>query len=242
MNRNRLFLIGLGFFLYLSGIFINLFFSSNLLWGEMEARLYTPQTGQRKLDIHCPLVIAPRETATIRTIITNSNKETKPQVNAFFSHDDGARVESQTLELEPFESHPLQWTASSADIIFERLILVNIIQRPYRDLESRQGTCSIYVYSLFGLDGLNTMIFIVEVGVLSTLLGAGLLIYLFRPFNEFTKKILQSNSIFLILVLAGLFSSLARLWGLTLFLNSTALLVISVATIEILFGSNKSAN
>ena len=244
MKSNSTLVIILGFSLYLSGCFISLFFSSNLLWGEMEARLYTPQTGQRKLDIHCPLVIATWETATVSTTVINTlaNKDVKPQVNAFISHEGGARVESQTFELEPFESASMQWTATSADIIFKRLILVNVIQRPYRDLESRQGACSIYVYSLFGLDGRNTLILIVEAGVLSTLLGAGLLIYRFRPFTELTKKLLQSNIVFVVFVLAGLFSSLSRLWGLTLFLNATALLVITVATIEILLGSSKPAN
>lgn len=230
----------IGFFLYLSGCFVNLFFSSNLLWGEMEARLYTPQTGMRTLDISCPLMIAPWETATISTIVTNTiTEETKPQVNAFISNQGGTRVVSETVSLEPFESKSFEWAVDSSDIIFERLILVNILQRPYRDLESRQGTCSIYVYSLFGLDGLNTMILIVEVGVLTALLGAGLLVYLFRPFNELTKKLLQSNIVFLVFVFAGLLTALNRLWGLTLFFNSTALLIISVATVEIVFSSKK---
>ena len=240
MKQSRLLLILLGFFFYLSGNFINLFFSSNLLWGEMEARLYTPQTGDKTLAISCPLLVAAWETATINTMITNTNKETKPQVNAFISNENGVRVISETLLLEPFESKAFQCSVDSSDIIFERLILVNILQRPYRDLESRQGACSIFVYSLFGLDGKNTLILIVEVGVLSTLLGAGLLFYLFRPFNEFTKKLYHSNIIFLVLVFAGLLSSLNRSWGLTLFFNSTAFLVITVATVEIVLSSHKS--
>jgi hypothetical protein len=241
MKTNSTVVVILGFFLYISGCFINLFFSSNLLWGEMEARLYTPQTAQRALDISCPLMIAPWETATISTVVTNilATQETKPQVNAFISHGVDARVVSETLLLEPFESQAMQWTVDSSDIIFERLILVSILQRPYRNLPAHQGTCSIFVYSLFGMSGKNTLILIVEVGVLATLLGAGILFYRFRPFNNFSKKLLQSNILFLVLVFAGLISSLNRLWGLTLFFNATALLVITVGTVEILFGSKK---
>jgi len=241
MKYNNTLVIIVGFFLYLAGSFITLFFSSNLLWGEMEARLYTPQSAQRALDISCPLMIAPWETATISTVVTNilATQETKPQVNAFISHASDTRVVSETLLLEPFESQAMQWTVDSSDIIFERLILVSILQRPYRNLPSHQGTCSIFVYSLFGMDGKNTLILIVEVGVLATLLGAGLLFYRFRPFNNFSKKLLQSNILFLVLVFAGLISSLNRLWGLALFFNATALLVITVGTVEILFGSKK---
>jgi len=241
MNHKRNALVGLGILLFSGGSFINLFFSSNLLWGEMEARLYMPQTGVRTLDISCPLMIAPWETATINTIVTNNlaTQATKPQVNAFVSHEDEAEVISETLLLEPYESQAMQWTVDSSNIIFDRLILVSILQRPYRNLESHQGTCSIYVYSLFGLDGKNTLNLIVEVGVLATLLSASMLFYLFRPFNSFSRKILQVNIVFAVLMFIGLVSALYRLWGLTLFFNATALLVIVVGMSEVLLGSKK---
>ena len=236
MNTKRNVLIGLGIFLFVSGNIVNLLFSSNLLWGEMEARLFTSQAGGKNLGISCPLIIAPWESADITTIVTNTTtKATKPQVNLFVSDKNDARVESQTLELESFESQPMKWTVDSSDIVFERLILVSVLQRQYRELESRQSTCSIYVFSLFGMNGQGTLITILEIGVLTSLLGIGLLYYALHPFSAFAKKIIPLNILFLVIVLAGLFSALPRLWGLTLFFNATALLSVVVGYTEILF-------
>ena len=241
MNHTRTFLIIFGILLFTSGSLINLFFSSNLLWGEMEALIFAPQVGDKNLDISCPLIIAPSENGIVNTVVTNSlvSDATKPQVNLFVSDQNDIRFESQTLELEPLESQPLQWTVTSADIVFDRLILVSVLQRPYRELESRQGTCSIYVYSLFGMNGKNTAIAIVEFGVISSLLGMGLLFYYIKSFSVKIKKMMQVNVLFFILVLLGIFSALPRLWGLTLFFNSLALLSIAVAYIEIIFGRSK---
>src|SRR5688572_4109042 len=192
-------LIVLGIFFFIAGNLLNLFFSSNLLWGEMEALLFAPQTGEKGLGIACPLMIAPWESATVSTIVTNSTtKNTKPQVNLFVSDNNDVRVESQTLELDSFDSQALQWSVDSSDIVFERLILVSVLQRQYRELESRQSACSIYVFSLFGMNGLNTLSTLIAVGVISSLLGIGLLFYLLHPFTEFTKKVIQVNTLFLI--------------------------------------------
>ena len=241
MNLKRKFTTVLAIFLFAGGNILNLYVSSNLLWGEMEARLFTQQASDRQLDIDCPLMIAAWETATIRTVVTNDLPEqaTKPQVNAFIATESEPRIETQTLELGALESQSLQWTVDNSDIVFDRLILVSILQRPYRDLESRQGSCSIYVFSLLDMNGSDTLASVITTGVLVSLLGIGALYYSLRPLSEFATKVIQVNGIFLFLVLAGLFSALPRMWGLTLIFNAAALLVITVASVEIFF-SRKS--
>ena len=239
--RSRMLRVLAGILIYITGIAVSLSISVVMLWGEMEARLYTQQTGDKALRIHCPLAIAPWESATIHTVVTNTSTDqnTKPQVNAFISHKMEARHTTQTLELSPLESRALEWEVDSADIIFERVILVNILQRPYRDMPSRQGACSILVFSLFGLTGRNTVLLLVSIGVLGSLLGAANLFLLYRPFNNHTKDLAQLNAIFLSLILLGLFSALTRRWGLTLVLDAAALLVISTGGVEILFNEKK---
>lgn len=232
-KRNALILSGI--LLYLIGVIISLSLSAVMMWGEMEARLYTQQSGDKHLKIACPLLIAPWESAVISTVVTNTlrDQDTRPQVNAIISHEKEARVVTQTLELGPFDSRSLQWTVDASDIVFERLILVNILQRPYRDLPSRQGACSIVVFSLFGWSGVVTLYAMVAAGVAASLAGAGLLYSRHRPLTDFTKKIAALNAVFLALVLMGLVSALLRLWGLTLLLDSAALLVIAAGSIEI---------
>lgn len=232
-RRNAVILSGV--LLYIIGVAVSLSLSAVMMWGEMEARLYTQQSGDKHLRIACPLMIAPWETAVISTMVTNTlrDQDTRPQVNAIISRGQEARVVTQTLELGPLDRRPLQWTADASDVVFERLILVNILQRPYRGLPSRQGACSIVVFSLFGLSGMGTLYATAAAGVVTSLLGASLLFSQHRPLTDFTKKIAQLNAVFLVLVLAGLVSALMRLWGLTLLLDSAALLVITTGSIEL---------
>lgn len=232
-KRNAVILSGI--LLYIIGVIISLSLSAVMMWGEMEARLYTQQSGDKHLKIACPLMIAPWESAAVSTIVTNTlrDQDTRPQVNAIISHEKEARVVTQTLELGPLDSRPLQWTVDASDIVFERLILVNILQRPYRDLPSRQGACSIVVFSLFGWSGMGTLYAMVAAGVVASLVGVGLLYSQYRPLTDFSKKIAALNAVFLVLVLMGLVSALTRLWGLTLLLDSAALLVIAAGSIEL---------
>lgn len=234
--KPRTFIILISILLFAFGTILSLYFSSNLLWGEMEALLFAPQADARNLDLSCPLMIAPDETAIISTTIINTtDKATKPQVNAFFSYQNDVQVDTQTLQLEAYSSQPLQWTVDSSNIIFDRLILVNILQRPYRDLESHQNQCSIYVFSLFGLSGQSSLMTVYTIGIIASLIGLIMMNQYLKPFSERTKRIMQVNILFLILVVLGVFSSLPRLWGLTLFLNATAFLAVTVAYVEILF-------
>lgn len=232
-KRNAVILSGI--LLYIIGVIISLSLSAVMMWGEMEARLYTQQSGDKHLKIACPLMIAPWESAAVSTVVTNTlrDQDTRPQVNAIISREQEARVVTQTLELGPLDSRSLQWTVDASDIVFERLILVNILQRPYRDLPSRQGACSIVVFSLFGWSGMGTLYAMVAAGVAASLVGVGLLYSQYRPLTDFSKKIAALNAVFLVLVLMGLVSALTRLWGLTLLLDSAALLVIAAGSIEL---------
>jgi hypothetical protein len=239
MNLKRLLPALMGILLFFGGIAISLSFSATLLWGELEARLYMQQSGDKTLKIECPLVMAAWETAEIKTIVTNSltDKSTKPQVNAFISQARGkeARYVSDTLELAPLESRAMQWTVNSSDIIFDRLILVNILQRQYNKLPSSQGACSILVYSLFGLNGVNTLYVVVASGILASLLGAILSFFWLRPFSDTLKSFAQVSLLFFALSLLGLFVALFRLWGLTMIFDAAALLAFGAGSIEILF-------
>lgn len=228
-------LVFLAAVLFLSGSVGNLFLSGNFLWGELEARLHVMRTGSGSLHMECPLMIAPWETATIKTSVTNTlvDKNTKPQVNAIFSTENGQRVESQTLALAPLERQPLQWTTDKTDLIYDRLILVNILQRPYNKLPSRQGACSIVVYSLFGMSGKNTLIFLAVSSILCGLSGIVMMSRLPHPTNHSTEQVVKINTVFLCLAVAGFLSALPRLWGITIIFDGAALLTLTTALSEV---------
>lgn len=234
--KSKTFFILISILLFIFGTLLSLYVSSNLLWGEMEALLFAPQIDSRHLALSCPLLIAPNESATISTTVSNNTDEAKtPQVNAFFSKQGDMQVDTQTLQLDSYSKQLLQWRVNSSNLVFDRLILVSIVQRPYKDLEAHQGQCSVYVYNLFGLSGKNSLISIYTVSVIFSLAGLWMMNQFLKPLSERTKKMMNVNLLFLVLVMLGLFSALPRLWGLTLFFNATALLSVCVAYVEILF-------
>lgn len=241
MDIKRLLPTVFGTVLFFGGMFVSLAFSAALLWGEMEARLYVQQSGEHDLNIQCPLMIAPGETAEIKAVVSNTlaDQSVRPQVNAFISHAKEARVVSETVELDPLERRDMQWTVDTTDIVFEQLILVNVLQRPYRDLPSRQGVCSIFVYSLFGMNGKDTLLLIVILGVAGSLLGAGCAYFALQPMSETLRSFVQLNGIVLLLVLLGVLTTVYRWWGFTLALDAAALLTFAAGSIEIFFPRKK---
>lgn len=238
MNPKRTLPTLLGILLLSAGIFIALSLSLTMLWGEMEAELFMPNIGDKRLDLTCPLMIAPWETATIRTTVANTlndlDKETKPQVNVSIRSETGVRTISETVILSSHERRTLQWEIDRSDIIFNRLLLINILQRPYRNLPSHQGTCSIVVFNLFGLNGSNALLVLVLTGILGSLLGALLLYSLYRPATEFAKSIFQVNGLFLFMALMSLGTALTRHWGWTLTIDAGAFIVFTSGNVEIL--------
>ena len=143
-----------GVILFSLGILLQLFLSGVVSWGELEARLYAAQTGSFDLDLDCPIMLSPFEAGTVGAKITNLiDEDTSPVITADISSRSGDQQQSQTLSLAPHETKSIHWNVDASNILFGRLILVNITQAPYRDLSSRQGACGIFILSLLGLNG-----------------------------------------------------------------------------------------
>jgi hypothetical protein len=225
----RLGLSLLGMLIFMAGVLLELSLSGGVLWGEIEARVYTPQTGDLVLTVHCPLVLSPSESGTVSAAITNTlDEETKPMVTAEISRVDGQQQLSQTLELAAHETQTVRWTVDSSDMLFGRLILVNIVQSRYADLPSSQGACGIFVMKLFNLNGFSSFGLLFLTSLLCTLLGAGVWLHANSPLNDFGRSTTQICGIMAGLATAGLLSALPRWWGLTLFLDSVTLIVMAV--------------
>jgi hypothetical protein len=227
-NPRSLSIPGGGFFL--AGILLGLFLSSGILWGEVEA--YTRETGSNgpRLGLDCPLMLSPDESGQVSTRITNTTGESvKPVITAEINGKPGL---DQTLSLAPGEARSLDWTVDSSARIFDRMILVNMYQGRYRDLEPRQGSCGILVYSLFGMSGTGTFRLIFGASVLLMILGGFLWLSARSPLKAADAKLTYASGFLGSLVLASLLSSLPRWWGLILLLNALILLMIGIIITE----------
>jgi hypothetical protein len=223
----------LGMLIFLAGIFLELSLSGAVLEGEIEARAYTPQIGDSGLTVKCPPMLSLTESGTVSATITNTlDEETKPLVTAEISRHDGPQQLSQTLDLAPHETQTIQWTVNSSNMIFGRLILVNIVQSRYADLSSRQGACGIPVLNLFKLNGNSSFFLVFFTALLCTALGAAGWLRAYSPLNDFRRSTAQACGTMAGMATAGMLVALPRWWGLILFFDAFTLIIVAVVLTE----------
>lgn len=239
VKTNRFLISASGVLLFLSGIMLGLLLSSGILWGSLEAYANEAVSDGRRLSLDCPLMLAPGDSGEVGAEIANSTgEEVSPVIAAAIS---GKPPVDQTLSLSPGEVQPLSWRVDTMSRVYNWLILVNVEQRRYRDLEPRQGSCGILVYSLFGLTGTGTFGLIVGVSLALMLLGG--FTWIRARGNVQTRNLnFEYASGFLgALVLASLLSSLQHWWGLILVFNALILLMLGIIFTEfILRSGNKN--
>jgi len=137
------------------------------------------------------------------------------------------------LILAPGESQTLEWTVDRSNIIFDRLILVNINQWRYSKLEPNQGACGILILSLFGLTGLWSLGLALTVSLLLIFSGSVLWLRNHSEGDEPSNKVIQIGRVIAGLSFAGMFVAIFRWWGLILFFDFFVLVTMIVAFSEI---------
>ncbi len=233
MKRTSFFRSLLAVFLFLTGAVLQLWLSSSVVWGEVEASLHANQAGDAGLKMSCPIMLSPAETGRVSASITNSiNEDVLPVVTAGISRGSGMRSLSQTVSLAPHETRVLEWPVDASDMIFGRLILVNITQARYRDLDPRQGSCGILILSLFNLTGAEAL-GLMLIGSLALILLGGTLWWRMRaPLDEAAESTLKACAALAGVLTLATLTALPRWWGLALFLDAFALIVSAVILTE----------
>ena len=223
----------LGILLILAGVLLGLSLSASVTWGESEAGLYTSFNGDKDLAVECPLLLAKNETGTIRATITNLiNEKITPTVSAEISHAGRPRRIDQVVSLESHGSAELEWSVDSSDVIFQHLIVVNILQLRYRDNPSMIGSCGILLFSLFGLSGSATFLTIMAVSLVSMLSGAILWARAHPIFDNYSFNLRRAGIVLITVTTLALLSTLPRWWWATLVLDAGIVLMIGVIFTE----------
>ena len=230
----------MGAILFLAGALVGLSLSGAVTWGESEARIYSSFSGDLSLALNCPLIISPAETGVIRAEIVNlTGEEIKPVVTAEISHGRVPREIQQTFPLSSLKSKSVEWTVDSSDVIFQRVILANVLQSRYSDNPSRSGSCGILVFSLLGLTGMQTFALLFAASLILMLSGGLLWLYTRRPLDKFSGNIFQINSVLFGLTILALLSTWAHWWGLALFFDALILLLMGVIVTEFVLFSQR---
>jgi hypothetical protein len=221
--------------LFLIGIFLQIAFSGGVLWGEIETRIYRTQSDSLGLAVKCPLVLSWNETGTISASISNSQDETVlPVVIAYISHNDAPQEISETLTVEAHESKNMQWQVDASNVIFGRLILVNISQQSYRNLPARDGYCGIMLLDIPGMHGRLIVILLCFVSLLCIIVGSLMWLRFHAPLQEHDRALARPFVSLAILATLALLTALLRWWGLIILLDGLALILIGVICTEVL--------
>ncbi|MEW6403353.1 MAG: hypothetical protein AB1649_16275 [Chloroflexota bacterium] len=222
----------LGLLLFAVGILTGLSFSVAILWGEIEVRLDVPYQSAASLQMECPLMLSPAETGKIEAVIVNATtRQVKPVVLLDLNRAGIEAAFAQAVPLLPLETQVLTWTVDGSNVIFERLILVNVFQSPYSDNLPRLGYCSILSFSLFGLTGKQTFGLLMTISLIGILFGGGLWLLVCAQTND-QSGFTQPLEVLAVLTILALFTSTVRWWGLTLFLDFLILLLAGILVTE----------
>jgi hypothetical protein len=224
--------------LFLAGVLLEIAISVGVLWGELEARLSMPPNVGSGLRVKCPYMLSLDETGIVKTSIINTLEHAvQPMVTAEISRNGGAPQMSQVLTLAPHESKTVQWNVDASNVLFGRLILVSILQGKYDDLPARQGYCGILFFTLFGMNGRETIILLCSTSFGLLILGAVSWIRGHLPLSSRDENIARVFGSLATLGTLGLFTALLRWWGLIIILDAITLILIVVIFTEVLFNS-----
>ena len=229
MKLRSFFLSLLAFLLFLAGVMLELLLSGALVWAEIEATVFGTQTTAGGLNLACPLMLSSSETGVVSTLIANPlDQQVSPLVITEISRGETPQSLSRTLLLAPHQNQTLQWPVDDSDLIFGRLILVNVVQSRYADLAPRRGFCGILVFGLFNLTGYESLALILIGGVLLILMGGVLWSRLHAPLNELAEQTLKACGGLAGVTTFAVLTALPHWWGLTLFLDAFALIMLVV--------------
>lgn len=247
MKRKTPALAIMGALLFWLGCLLQLCLSGAVAWGEIEARAYTPiysgQNGGSGLDIRCPIMLSPTESGTISASISNPMEESaSPVVIADISRANGIQQVSRTFSLAAHETQIGQWKVDASNIVWGRLILVNITQARFSDLPSREGACGIFIISLPGLNGLDAFGLLFALSLIGVYAGAVFWLRGRSPLHDRARGIIQAGSTLAGFSMAGLLVALLRWWGLILFFDVVALMMIGVIFTEFVLFPGRQGN
>ena len=105
---------------------------------------------------------------------------------------------------------------------------MNVIQARDGDLDPHRGFCGILVFNLFNLTGNKSLILIFIGGIILIFIGGMLWRRIHEPLDDAADQMIKACGGLAGVTTLALFTALPRWWGLTLFLDAFALIMISV--------------
>ncbi len=154
---------GLGLLLYLVGLGIGAALMGGIVWANLEARLFDPETvGERLTTLRCPLLVTPQEVATARVTVENPlDRPIRRRLRFRVAQGSVLLVEEEQIlvPLEPGERRTFTWDVDPAQGVYGgRFLMVSAAVSGYPPLPARHGSCGTLVVPLSALQGIHILL------------------------------------------------------------------------------------
>ena len=223
-----------GGLLFVIGIVFGFTLSSLIIWGDLEASLFTSGLrAEESLAIRCPVIITASETGTISTILKNpTEKSLERYLIASISEGYASLVrEIRTdLAIQPKDKEKVEWKIYPEDAAFnQRVVLFRVYINPRYPYPSLGANCGVVRVNVQGLSGNQIFAGAVALSLISLGAGATLLETGGRPYIGRART--TRNNTF---ALAGVVLAAGAVGYLGLWVPALALLAISVLLLGVL--------
>jgi hypothetical protein len=178
--------------------------------------------------MRCPTLIASFEPGTVTATIKNpTDREVQRYVRAWISEGYVTLIRETRHEvpLAPRESETLQWTVTTDDAVFGRLILVRIHLNPLYPHPSREGSCGILVLDQPYLTGRQILVLSWAASLIGMTAGLGLWVVGNPPLSGRRFNLTAAMGALAVVVLVGMVVSALAWWVLGLVVLVVAILL-----------------
>lgn len=157
-NHKKIFKVAGGLLLTI-GIILGFILSSLMVWGDLEASLFTSglRADKSLSTLKCPVVITTSETGTISATLKNPTEKTLERyliANVSEGYASLVREIRTNLPIPPEEKQKVEWKIYPEDAAFnERVILFRVYINPRHPHPSLGANCGVVKVNLQGVTG-----------------------------------------------------------------------------------------
>lgn len=234
MKKRQKILSFIGGAFFIAGIILGFILTSIMVWGDLEASLFTSglRADKNLSTLKCPIVITASETGKITATLNNPTEKTLERyliANISEGYASLVREIRTNLPIPPTEKQKVEWKIYPEDAAFEeRVILFRVYINPRHPHPSLGAKCGVVRVNFQGITGNQIVASTALLAFVSV--GAGAAMIELGNRGSKTRSRNTINSIYALagtLLVAGILSYFG-MWILGIGLLSVAVLLIGI--------------
>lgn len=234
MNSHKKLFKATGGLLLTTGILLGFILSSLMIWGDLEASLFTSglRADKSLSTLKCPIVITTNETGKITATLKNPTEKPLERyliANVSEGYASLVREIRTNLPIPPEEKQKVEWKIYPEDAAFnERVILFRVYINPRHPHPSLGGNCGVVRVNIDGITGNQIMGSSILLTFASIGLGAALIELGHRSAQKQSRNSINSAYALTGLVVGAGILGYLGMWVLGIGLLAIAVLMLGI--------------